>query len=105
AYLAFVGLAVPVAALERRGVWASLRRAVALARVDYVHALGSLATLVIVFFLTRLVLVILLRDQADNTIRAAVFLADVVLAPILLLGGAMLYVDQVARERTGGARR
>ena len=68
-----------------------------LGRADYVHALGSLAALVIVFFLSRQVLVSLLHGQADETIRVAVFLADLVLAPLMLLGTAMLYFDQAAR--------
>src|SRR6266542_704549 len=48
AWLALVGLVVPVVMLEQRGFRESFRRAVRLASVDYVHALGSLATLVIV---------------------------------------------------------
>ena len=31
--------------------------------------------------------------------RAAVFLADVVISPILFLGAALLYVDQAARSK------
>jgi hypothetical protein len=111
AYLAFVGLVVPVAVLEGKGPVAAFRRAIVLGRADYVHALGSLATLVIVFFLSRLVLIALLHDQADNTVRAAIFLADLVLAPLMLLGAAMLYFDQAARvgldraaRRRGGDR-
>jgi hypothetical protein len=108
AYLAFVGLVVPVAVIEGKGPVASLRRAIELGRADYVHAVGSLATLVIVFFLSRLVLVLLLQDQADNTIRVAVLIADVILAPVLLLGAAVLYLDQAARvgvRRPGRGRR
>ena len=99
AYLAFVGLAVPVAVLEGAGLRAALRRALELGRADYVHALGSLAALVIVFFLSRQVLVSLLHGQADETIRVAVFLADLVLAPLMLLG------DGDALLRPGGAGR
>jgi hypothetical protein len=107
AYLAFFGLAVPVAVLERAGFRASLRRALQLGRADWVHALGSIAALVIVFFLSRQVLAALLRGQADETIRGAIFLADIVLAPLMLLGTAMLYFDQAARvgidrKRRGG---
>lgn len=98
-WLALVGLVVPVLVIEQLPVRAALRRAVTLARTDYVHALGSLATLVIVFALTRVVLVFLLREQADNAVRAAIFLADVVISPLLFLGGALLYVDQAARAR------
>jgi hypothetical protein len=97
AYLALVGLAVPVAVLERSGPGTALRRAFELARADYVHALGSLAALVIVCWVSRQVLVSLLHGQANETIRVAVFLADLVLSPVLLLGAAMLYFDQAAR--------
>jgi len=97
AYLAFLGLSVPVAVLERAGFRRALARAVELARADWVHAFGSIAALVVVFFLSRQVLASLLHGQADATIRAAIFLADVVLAPVLLLGTAMLYFDQAAR--------
>ena len=43
AWLAFFGLAVPAALVERRGILDALRRGVQLARADYIHALGSLA--------------------------------------------------------------
>ena len=55
---------------------APLRRGLRLGRVDYLHAAGSLATLVILFVLARLGLALLLESQADNTVRVAVFLAD-----------------------------
>lgn len=97
AYLALVGLVVPVAVIERRGPLASFRRAGDLARADYMHAVGSIAALAVVFFIARLGLVALLRAQAENTVRAAVLLADVVLGPVLFLGAALLYFDQEAR--------
>jgi hypothetical protein len=96
-YLAFVGLAVPAAVIEGGGLRSSLRRAVELGRADYVHALGTIAALVVVFFLSRQVLVSLLHGQANETIRVAIFLADVVLSPLMLLGTALLYFDQAAR--------
>lgn len=104
AWLALVGLVVPVVLAEDLGLRAAFRRAVELARADYVHALGSLATLIIVYFLTRTMLVLLLRGTGDQTERVAVFLGDLVLAPLLFLGGALLYFDQVARhdERRAG---
>ena len=98
AWLALVGLVVPVVLAEELRLRAAFRRAVELARADYIHALGSLATLVIVYFLTRTMLVLLLRGTGDQTERVAVFLGDVVLAPLLFLGGALLYFDQVARH-------
>ena len=97
AWLALVGLVVPVVMIEELPARAALRRAVELCRADYVHALGSLATLVIVFVLSRVALAFLLREQADNTIRVAVFVADLVVSPLLFLGGALLYFDQAAR--------
>lgn len=97
AWLALLGLVVPVVVIENLPARAALRRAVELCRADYVHALGSLATLVIVFFLTRLSLGFLLREQADNTLRTAVFVANLVVSPILFLGAALLYFDQAAR--------
>jgi hypothetical protein len=106
AWLALVGLVVPVAVIERAPPGAAFRRAVALARADYVHALGSLATLAILYVLTRLMLVLLLRGSGDQTERVAVFLADLVLAPVLFLGAALLYFDQAARvPRATGRRR
>ena len=96
-WLGLVGLAVPAAMREHTSYSASLRRGYELGRVDYVHAAGSLATLVILFFLMRIGLALLLESQADNTVRTAIFLSDTVLAPLLFLGGAILYVDQKAR--------
>lgn len=103
-WLGLVGLAVPAAMREGTSFTASLRRGLELGRADYVHAAGSLATLVILFFLTRVGLALLLESQADNTVRTAIFLSDTVLAPLLFLGGAILYVDQKARLDSRGDR-
>ena len=97
AWLALVGLVVPVLVLERPGISTALRRAIELARADYIHALGSLATLAVLFGLVKLTLVLLLRDLGDAGERAALGLGDLVMSPILFLGGALLYVDQAAR--------
>jgi hypothetical protein len=70
---------------------------VQLARADYVHVLGSLATLLITIFLTGLVLFFSLRALSDQALRVAALLALLVLAPIFMLGAAILYVDQEAR--------
>jgi hypothetical protein len=104
AYFAFVGLAVPVALVEGRGFRDSLRRGMRLGRADFVHAFGSLATLVITTFLTGLVLFFLLRGVGDQALRVAAFLALLVLAPLFLLGAALLYVDQSARVVDSGPR-
>jgi len=103
-WLALVGLAVPAAMAEGTRFTASLRRGLELGRADYVHAAGSLATLVILFFIMRFGLALLLESQADNTVRTAIFLADTVLAPLLFLGGAILYADQDARLRSRSQR-
>jgi hypothetical protein len=97
AWLALFGLAVPVAVVEGAGVRASIARARRLGTADYVHALGSLATLAIVFLLTALVLGFLLQGQGEQTARVAAFLAALVLGPLLFLGAALLYDDQAAR--------
>ncbi len=97
AWLALVGLCVPVAVIEQRSIKESFARGIALARVDYIHTLGSMATLVITFFLTRTALFFLLRGTGEATIRAGAFLADLVISPILFLGSALIYVDQRAR--------
>jgi hypothetical protein len=104
-WLALVGLAVPAALVERRSFADALRRGLALGRADYLHAAGSLAILVLLFGVSSFVLALLLESQADNTVRVAIFLADTVLAPVLFLGGALLYVDQEARLRSREVRR
>ena len=105
-WLALIGLAVPAALVERRGYADALRRGVQLARADYVHALGSLATLAITIFLTGLVIFFSLREGSGQALRIAAVLAFVVLAPLFVLGAAVLYVDQAARvESSPRARR
>jgi hypothetical protein len=97
AWLALFGLAVPAAAYERLGFRDALVRGRRLAAADYVHALGSLCAIAIVYFLTRVMLLLLLRGQADAAERVAAFLADIVISPLLFLGSALLYFDQAAR--------
>jgi hypothetical protein len=103
AWLALVGLAVPAALVEGRGFKAALRRGIELARADYVHALGSLATLAITAFLTQGVLFFLLRGSGNAATSVAAFLASLVISPLLFLGAGMLYVDQAARVGRRGA--
>jgi hypothetical protein len=97
AWLALVGLAVPAAVFERLRPVAAVRRGLRLSLADYVHALGSLAALTIIFGVTKLALIVLLHEQADATERAALFLGDLVLSPLLFVGAALLYFEQVAR--------
>ena len=110
AWLALFGLVVPVVVLERRGFRESFRRAFELGRADFVHALGGLATLAILAFLTQVALAIALQGQGEQTVRVATFVAGLVVSPLLFLGAALLYFDQAARvvssaPRTKGKRR
>jgi hypothetical protein len=109
AWLGLVGLAVPAAVHEGRSVRDSLRRGLQLGRADYVHSVGGLATLVIVVLVTQYLLILLLHAGSDQAIRIALFLANLVLSPILFLGAALLYFDQAARvesrSRPSGRRR
>jgi hypothetical protein len=104
AWLAFVGLAVPVVLVERVPFRAAFRRAMQLARADYAHALGGLAAVVLVFGVTKIMLILLLRGTADAAERIALFLADLVLSPLLFLVPALLYFDQAARVVESGSR-
>ena len=103
-WLGFLGLAVPAALLERRGLIDSVRRGFALARADPVHAVGSLATLVIVSFLTATVLFVLLRGGSKIALSSAAFVSLVFISPILFLGSGLLYFDQAARVESGRPR-
>lgn len=93
------GLAVPAAVAERLGVARALRRGVELARIDLVHAVGGLAALAVVYGVSRGALLVLLHSQGNQAARVAGFLADLVLAPLVFLGAALVYVDQAARAR------
>jgi hypothetical protein len=97
AWYAFLGLAGPVALIERRGVGDALRRAVRLARADYVHALGSVATFAILVVICIFMLFILLANFGDQALELAALIAVFVVSPIFFLGTALLYFDQAAR--------
>ena len=88
---------VPVPFLVVAFILPALARAWRLARADYVHALGSLATLAIVVLLTQGMLAFLLRGSGGAALSTAFFLANVVISPLLFIGSALLYVDQAAR--------
>ena len=75
-WLSLFGLSVPVALVEGLGVRGSLIRSVRLARADFVHVLGGLATLAILVFLTQASLFFVLREFAENTRVAAATLAS-----------------------------
>ena len=99
AYLAVVGWAVPAAIVEGLGFRASIGRSIRLARTDFVHAAGGLATLVIVFYVTRLMMALLLRTggEVDRAGRRRSRRCRPL--AVLFVGSAFLYVDQAARVR------
>jgi hypothetical protein len=97
ALFGLVGLAVPAAVVERLGVRAALRRGRQLGRADVVHAIAGMATLALVYGISRYALLVLLHTQGSQTQNVAVVLSDLVLSPLLFLGATLLYVDQAAR--------
>jgi len=103
AWFAYIGLAVPAALVERRSFRAALVRGRTLGTNDYLHAFGSLAALVVVVGVSEQTLTTVLRSQSRSSQRVALFLADLVLSPLLYLGGALLYADQAARVRSSRA--
>ncbi len=103
--LALFGNAVPAIVMEDRSPIRAVQRSLEVARADLIHALAGLATLVIMFGIARLAMGFLLRQQADATLRVAIFLADTVLGPVLFLGAAVLFIDLRARVGTTRAER
>jgi hypothetical protein len=99
AWFALIGLAVPATLVERTALRASLARGLQLGRADYRHAFGSLCALVIVVGVAENTLTTLLRSGGQASTHVALGLTDLILSPMLFLGGAMLYVDQAARVR------
>jgi hypothetical protein len=104
-WLALFGLAVPVVLYERKGLQEALGRALALARADFVHALGSLAALALVGFVSAIALASLLRQFGDQAESTAALLPLALVSPLLLLGAAQLYADQAARVASTGLRK
>jgi hypothetical protein len=97
AWFAFIGLAVPAAMLEHRRFRDALTRGRRLGTVDYGHSLGALAALVLVVGVSGNTLSALLHTQGSESQRVALLLSDLVLSPLLFVGGALLYLDQAAR--------
>jgi hypothetical protein len=104
-WLSLFGLAVPAVLVEGLGVRAALGRGLALARADFIHVLGGLATLALVVIISQFSLYFVLREYADNTRMIAAALAALVVSPVVFLGSALLYVDQEARLGSREQRR
>jgi len=98
-WLSLVGLAVPAVLVEGLGIRAALGRGLQLAKADFAHVLGGLATLALVVIISQFSLYFVLREYADNTRMIAAALAALVVSPVVFLGSALLYVDQEARLR------
>jgi hypothetical protein len=102
ALFGLLGLAVPAAVVEGLGVRAALRRGWQLGRADVVHAIGGMATLALVYAVSRLALLVLLHTQGQQAQNVAGVLADLVLSPLMFIGATLLYVDQAARVARRG---
>lgn len=99
-WLSLFGLAVPAVLVEGLGARAALGRGLRLARADFIHVLGGLATLALVVIISQFSLYFVLREYADNTRMIAAALASFIVSPVVFLGSALLYVDQEARLRS-----
>jgi hypothetical protein len=97
AWFGLLGLAVPAAVVEGLGVRDALRRGWELARADLVHALAGLVTLALVYAVSRYALLVLIHTQGGQGQAVAAILADLVLSPLVFVGGVLLYDDQRAR--------
>jgi len=104
-WLAPAGLVVPAIVNEQVPLRRAFRRGFDLAKVDYVHALGSLVTLALVVFLTQVLLTALLHGASKQSVHISALLASLVMQPILFLGAALLYNDQAARVEIESASR
>jgi hypothetical protein len=105
AWLALVGLCVPAAVIEGTGLVDSLRRGYRLGRADYVHSLGSMATLGITFYLSTRVMAVAINAGSGEAADIARPLAEGILWPVVVLGSSLLYFDQAARLESGTRRR
>jgi hypothetical protein len=104
-WVALMGFSVPVAMLERDPevknsfdrIAYSLLRSIRLARAEYLHALGVIAALIIIYLLLGIALGGALVGFADNGRVIAAALVQVVLAPFFFIGLSVLYFEQRAR--------
>ena len=105
AWIALTGFSIPVAMLERNPdsdssfaqLGYSMTRAVALARAEYLHALGVVAALAGIYVFAGGFLATALAGFAENRGFGAFLLVQIVLAPFFFLGLSVLYFEQKAR--------
>lgn len=113
AWLALTGFSIPVAMLERdsgaagwiRDLGYALRRSLALARAEFVHAAGVVAALVLLYLLLGVLLTALLVGFADTGRIAAVMLVQLVFAPFFFFGLSVLYLEQKTRALSSRRKR
>jgi hypothetical protein len=111
-WLGLTAFAVPAAMVEQtrasggplHTVTYALERTLALAKVDYLHATGVVAALLIVNFVFGILLASLLVGFADNGKIVALALVQIVLAPFFFLGLSVLYFEQRARAAVSSGR-
>lgn len=110
-WLGLTGFAIPVAVLEHdEGGWYRqlgfvLGRSLALARAEYLHAVGIAAALAIVYILVGQVLLQALLGFSDQGRLAATVLVEIVLAPFFFIGLSVLYFEQKARALSSRRRK
>jgi hypothetical protein len=105
AWLGLMGFAIPVAMLEQdpdAKTWFdrlghTVSRSFALARSEYLHAVGVSAALVMLSIVLGIVLTTTLVGFADNGREIAAAIAQVILAPLFFLGLSVLYFEQKVR--------
>jgi hypothetical protein len=111
-WLGLTAFAVPAAMVEQtrasggpfQTVTYALERTLALAKVDYLHATGVAAALLIVNFVFGILLANLLVGFADNGEIVALAIVQVVLAPFFFLGLSVLFYEQRARAAVSSGR-
>ena len=111
-WLGLTVFAVPAAMVEQtrasggtyQVVTYALERTLALAKVDYLHATGVVAALLIVNVLFGVLLAGLLIGFADNATLIAIAIVQVVLAPFFFIGLSVLYFEQRARAAVSSGR-
>lgn len=104
-WVALMGFSIPVAMLERDPdvtnafdrIAFSLLRSLRLARAEYLHALGVVAALILVYLVLGIGLAVGLVGFADNGRMIAAALVQIVLAPFFFIGLSVLYYEQRAR--------
>ena len=106
-WLVFLGFSIPISVCqpeeERAGLVhelaEALRRSIGLARTEFLHAVGVVAALLVIYGILGPFLAAALVGFAENSVEAAFTLSQLMLAPFFFLGLAVLYFEQCARAR------